>query len=304
MLRLWIALCLMWPGAHSFMIHNAVEGLCLEDSLKDGGVQLRRCSLDSEPQQWLWTERWFLMNVGTDRCLSGLHDDPIQTVECDSGHHLQWQCMNHRLISVNRSLELSAQNRRLTLTNSGINTGWKSLDEADICQEKLRSRRQSDPSEFEFTEADRALMGQSMTEEQREYLRWFYRTEDSTPWVFAMLALSFLALMLGCVLLVMGMMGNRNRRKIAKYKAASSAVSSPAKLELEELQVITHAKEVNNLHSAPTQDSHLDMNESTGGASETEALKPGEILVSWKDGNVSNLFSDPLKDREDENIHQ
>ncbi|XP_022525198.2 solute carrier family 51 subunit beta [Astyanax mexicanus] len=304
MLQLWMALCLMWQGAHSFMVHNAVESLCLEDSLRDAGVQLRRCSLDSELQQWLWTERWFLLNVGTHRCLSGLQDDPIQTVECDGGDHLQWQCTNHRLISVNRSLELSAQTGRLSLTSRGINTRWKSLDEGDICQEKLRSRRQSEPGEFEFSEEDRAHMPHTMTEEQREFLKWFYRTEDSTLWVFSMLVLSFLALLLGCVLLVMGVMGNRNRRNIAKYKASASAVSTPMKVEMEELQIITHTKDENHSYTAPMQDSHLENNESTGGANETEALKPGEIIVSWKDGNVSNLYPESLEDRVDENVQQ
>ncbi|KAI4889526.1 hypothetical protein NFI96_010730 [Prochilodus magdalenae] len=244
----------VYAGAASFMIHSAAEGRCLEDS--DEGVQLRRCGVDSVLQQWVWTEEWFLMNVGTERCLSPFHNNPVQTVDCAS-EHLQWDCRKRRLISVNRSLELATDGGVLTLTNRGKNTAWRSLDDADFCQEKLRSRRQSEPNEFEIPEDDRPQMGPSLTPEQREYLKWYYRSEDPTPWVFGMLIFSFVGLLLGCVFLVMGMMGNRSRKKIAKYKAAAAA-TPPAKPEMEELQVITHDKEDMNSHTAPTQDNHKD----------------------------------------------
>ncbi|XP_066502983.1 solute carrier family 51 subunit beta isoform X2 [Hoplias malabaricus] len=297
MLLLWIALCLGCQVG-SFMIHNTVDSLCLEDP--GAGVYLRRCRVDSDLQQWVWKETRFLVNVETQRCLSAVHQDPVRTLECDGGDHLQWQCESHRLISVNRSLELTVDRGTVTLSSSGKNNRWKSLDEGDICQDKLRSRRQSESSEFEFTEDDEGLNGQAMTEEQREFLRWYYRTEDSTPWVFAILALSFVALLVGCVLLVVGMMGNRNRRKIAKYKAVAAA-SSSTNHKMEELQVIIHTKEDKNSFTAPMPNSHWDT-EPVGGASETEALKPGEIIVTWKDGNVSNLYLP--QDGEVENMNE
>ncbi|XP_017555029.1 solute carrier family 51 subunit beta [Pygocentrus nattereri] len=301
MLWLWVALCLTWQGANSFMIHSALEGLCLEDSGIDAGVQLRRCSLDSQLQQWVWTETWFLMNVGTQKCLSALRDDPVRTVECDGEDHLKWQCVNRRLISVSRPLELTADRGELTLTNSGKNYMWKSLDEGGICQDRLRSRRQSEGNEL--TEDERDQMGTPMTPEQREYLRWFYRSEDPTPWILAMLTLSFVSLLLGSSFLVMGMMGSRNRKKIAQYKAAAAA-SPSSKLEMEELQVITHTKDDMNSHIAPKQDNHTDNTEPTGVDSEMEAPKPGEVIVTWKDGNVSHLYSDSPEDGEEEKINE
>lgn len=131
---LFVSVCL---GASCFMIYNAAESLCLQDSLRDARVDLGRCSVDSDLQQWLWIETWFLMNVGTRRCLSAHHNNPIQMVECDGGDHLHWNCLNHRLISVNRSLELGTEGGKLVLTNSGKKTKWKSLDEGNICQDKL-----------------------------------------------------------------------------------------------------------------------------------------------------------------------
>ncbi|KAM9461041.1 uncharacterized protein Hap1MRO34_017392 isoform 1-T1 [Clarias gariepinus] len=278
MLWVWIALCFIWQGTSSFMIHNDVESLCLEDSLENAGVQLTRCSLDSELQQWIWTERMFLMNVHTQRCLSALHSNPIQTLNCDGEDHLQWQCMNHRLISLSHSLELSVHSGSLALNNKGKGNRWKSLDQGDICQEKLRSRRDS---EIE--------VHPTVPEKEREYLRWFYRTEDSTSWKFAMLTLSVVALLLGCMLCVMGMMGNKHRKEIAKYKAASPAT---VKVELEDLQDFTEIKEDKKSYTGQTLDGQLDSKAPLVGASETDALKSGDIMVTWKDGNVSTLYSD------------
>ncbi|KAF5906163.1 uncharacterized protein DAT39_004092, partial [Clarias magur] len=103
--------------------------------------------------------------------------------------------MNHRLISPSHSLELSVHRGSLALNNKGKGNRWKSLDQGDICQEKLRSRRDSE-------------VRPTMTVEEIEYLRWYYRTEDTTSWKFAMLGLSVVGLILGCMLCVMGMMGN------------------------------------------------------------------------------------------------
>ncbi|KAI5629946.1 hypothetical protein C0J50_12645, partial [Silurus asotus] len=169
-------------GASSFMIHNMLESLCLEDSFENAGVKLKRCSVDSELQQWVWKERMFLINVHTQRCLSAFHSDPIQTLDCDGQDDLQWQCMNHRLISLSHSLELGVHSGSLVLTNTGKNTRWKSLDQGDLCHEKLKkkilfsfvqtgSRKQRETDEFPAKE-------DNMTEEEREYLRWYYRTED------------------------------------------------------------------------------------------------------------------------------
>ncbi|KAK1798527.1 hypothetical protein P4O66_006831, partial [Electrophorus voltai] len=275
----------VYVGANGFMIYNTVEGLCLEDSHDGPGVQLKPCQLDSASQEWSWEEGGFLANAGTLRCLSALHADPIRTTDCDGADHLQWQCANHKLISLSRSLELAADTGRLTLTKGGKANKWNSLADGDICLKKPRSRRQSEPGEFEVSDADAVHVEQTMTDKQ-ELVRWFYRTEDSAPWTFAMLALSFIALLLGCVLVVMSMMGNRNRKKLDKYRTAAAIV----KPEFEELQIVSKANEATNSYPAPMQHSHPHSRGPVGDASETEALKPGDIMVMWKDGSVSNLY--------------
>ncbi|KAJ0056708.1 hypothetical protein NL108_012220, partial [Boleophthalmus pectinirostris] len=48
----------------------------------------------------------------------------------------------------------------------------------------------------------------TLSSEEREYLRWFYRTEDAQYWKFSVLALAFVCLLIGFMLLGMGAMAN------------------------------------------------------------------------------------------------
>ncbi|XP_016403881.1 uncharacterized protein LOC107737002 isoform X2 [Sinocyclocheilus rhinocerous] len=294
-------------GTIGFTIHSMKEGLCLEDS-SEGVVELRTCSLDSVLQQWKWTDHCFLVNTGTLRCLSAIHTDPVQTIACDSGEHIKWQCKAQQLISLQNSLALSTERGKLRL-NTGEHDTWKSLDAGDICQNKLRSRRESDleTDEFDFAEGPPK---QRMTEAQLKFLQWYYRTEDPTSWKFGMLAFAFLGLLIGAMLLVMGMMTNRNRKQIAKYKAASKVTA--VKPEMEELQAIVTDKvtEVEEkTHFTPyeqitTHNSHRDWEEPSYNSIASEGLKPGEIVVTWKDGNVSALYPEPAQEGQgEEDVH-
>ncbi|KAL1007517.1 hypothetical protein UPYG_G00087840 [Umbra pygmaea] len=292
----WITLCFLLTGASSFMIYNTYHGLCLENNPKTGLVQLKRCNLDSDVQQWIWIEQSVLQSVGTSRCLSASHPDPVQTVPCEGvedwynmeAGELQWGCELNRLISKNSSLELSTDGKRLTLSRRSKQTKWRSLDEGDICQDRLRSKRAS--SKLDTFEVESAGQQEAeatvMTDEQREFLRWYYRTEDPTIWKFAMLSLSFAALLIGCILLGMGFMADKNRKKIAKYKSAALAMTP----EAEELQVI--------VTSVPAQ---VSIDQSASPVSkpkpildngETKERRPGDIVLTWKDGNVSSLYGE------------
>lgn len=70
---------------------------------------------------------------------------------------------------------------------------------------------------------------------------------------------------------------------------------------MEELQGITEMKEDKDSYTGQTQDGQLESTASPEGDSETEALKPGDIIVTWKDGNVSKLYSDSQEDGEEDN---
>ncbi|XP_055040167.2 uncharacterized protein [Misgurnus anguillicaudatus] len=282
MLLLWITLCFTWPGTMGFTVHSIKEGLCLEDSF-EGEVYLKKCNLDSDLQQWMWTDRWFLLNTGTMRCLSTVHSDSVQTVKCNSDEHIKWHCKAQEIFSVKNSLSLSAEGGKLVL-DVGQHR-WTSLDADDICQDKLRSRRQSE-TDFE-RDFDEDMQKPKMTVAQMKFLQWYYRTEDPTSWKFAMLGFAFLGLLIGCVIVVMDMMGSRSRKQIAKYRSSTKVTG--VKPEMEELQVIIkdQVKQEKNCSTPLLQNSHTD-------SKSTNELKPGEIVVTWKDGNISSLYPEAV----------
>lgn len=186
---------------------------------------------------------------------------------------------------------LSVDGQRLTLTHGGKNSKWKSLEKADICQEKVeRSRRSSD-----YPEEEDEQMGKlaGMTEEEREYMRWYYRTEDPTIWKFALLGLAFICLLTGFLLLGMGAMANKNRSEIAKYKAAAAMAQ---KSEGEELLVVSAARDDSDNKPLASLDSTLQEDKSSPSNGEVSEPKEGDIVVTWKDGNTSCLFQETVAD--------
>ncbi|XP_059207311.1 solute carrier family 51 subunit beta isoform X2 [Centropristis striata] len=292
----WILLFLLPFGAKAFMIHNTQFSLCLEDSAATGEVLLRKCNLDSESQQWIWINRGMLMSVASSRCLSALDREPVRTLSCSGSEvdvtGLMWDCDRGRLISGNTSMLLSVDGWRLILTHGSKHSKWRSLDEGDIC-EKLRSRRASgDKEEFETGKGKTDELA-GMTDEQREYLRWFYRTEDTTIWTFVLLGLAFVCLLVGFLLLGMGAMSNKNRKKIAKYKAAAAVAQKS-----EELRIISPLREDSSSKASPPLDRLMQGNKASPGNGEVSELTAGNIMVTWKDGNTSCLYSDHATEEE------
>ncbi|CAK6961980.1 solute carrier family 51 subunit beta [Scomber scombrus] len=287
----WIVLFLLLSGAKAFLIHNTQRSLCLEDTEPTGDVLLKECDLDSESQKWVWVDQSMLMSLATSRCLSAQQREPIQTRSCDVDiAGLMWDCDRDRLISRNTSMMLSVKGRRLTLSQDSKNSKWKSLDKGDICQEKLRSRRASvETDEFEVG-ADKAKV---LTEEEKEYLRWYYRIEDPTIWKFVLLGLAFVCLLIGFLLLGMGAMASKNRKKIAKYKAAAALA---CKSEVEELRVISQPRE--DSPSTPSPERLPLGTKASLSNGQTSELKAGEIMVTWKDGNTSCLYPDTAAEAE------
>lgn len=268
------------------MIHNVHQSLCLEEIPESGEVEARKCRLDSDSQQWVWEERSRLVNVATSRCLSAHHTQPVRTQPCpgpwegERARALDWDCDRDRLISRNNSLMLSLSRRRLALTDEGKNIRWRSLDKGDICQETLRSRRASE--EFEV------VAKPTISAEEKEYLRWFYRTEDPTYWKFALLGLAFICLLIGFMLLGMGAMANKNRKKIAKYKAAAAVLQ---KRDCEELQVIS-LEDARAAPATPPAKPPASSPPPLPPNGELSESRPGDIVLTYKDGNTSSLYPD------------
>ncbi|CAL8379581.1 unnamed protein product [Arctogadus glacialis] len=333
MLYAWITLLVLCHEATGFLIHNTHHSLCLEDQAGPGpgpgAVGLGRCNLDSRFQQWVWWNRRVLRNLGSDRCLAGRGTDPVRTVGCPAmeeqeeeeeevvqgagagagageggagvvEEEMLWDCERSRLISVSSGLELSVDDSLSpALSPLSQRSGrWRSLDEGDICQEILRSKRASrEPGEFEkpSESMDPSAAMAGMTEEQKTFLSWYYRTEDPTIWKFVMLGLSFVSLLVGFLLLGMGSMANRNRREIAKYKAAAALARQPGG---EELQTLNDFQGHNDLEAPPQ--GHSPAPPALDGV----GLSQGEIVVTWRDGNVSTLYPDPLPEEEVEEVEE
>lgn len=140
-------MALSFAGVSSFMIHNTHHSLCLEDTATIGPVLLKKCNLDSELQQWIWKDQRMLKCVGSSRCLSAEHMKPVQTQACQELEggtaKLLWDCEGDQLISQNLSLLLSIHGQRLTLSHKSKHSKWRSLDEGNICQEKLSKSEHS-----------------------------------------------------------------------------------------------------------------------------------------------------------------
>ncbi|XP_047437467.1 solute carrier family 51 subunit beta [Mugil cephalus] len=290
-----VLLLLLLTGARAFMIQNAHNNLCLEDSADTGKLMLNECSLDSDSQQWMWTDQGRLMCVGSSRCLWAQQRETPQTRSChgqdDVAEGLMWDYDGETLISRNKTLLLSVRGQDLVLTRHVKRSKWRLLDEGD---ERLRLRRGSDYSEYTDEEEEKVTEGQGgMTEEQREYLRWYYRTEDPTIWKFVLLGLSFICLLVGFLLLGIGTVANKSRKKIAKYKAAASLAK---KNEGEEMQAITPLRDTTT-PTLPRSDWQLQERQSSVSSS---PLKAGNISVTWKDGNTSYLYTVPAEEEKQE----
>lgn len=272
------------------MIHNTHHSMCVEDSAATGEVLLKKCNLDSVYQQWVWITQGKLMCVATSRCLSAQQTEPVQTLSCQGleggGARLLWDCDRDRLINRNTSMRLSADGQHLIVTYNSKQSKWRSLDEGDICQERLRLRRASgseDDTEQQTGEES------AMTEEEKEFLRWYYRTEDPTTWKFVLLGLAFVCLLVGFLLLGMGAMANKSRKKIAQYKAAASRFKKSGD---EELQIISPLRDDCSSKPPPSSSSPSSPHRLLQRNGEVNDLRAGDIVVTWKDGNTSCLYSD------------
>lgn len=76
----------------------------------------------------------------------------------------------------------------------------------------------------------------------------------------------------------------RSRKKIAKYKAAASL-----------LQKSEHQELLRENSTHPASDVLLHGNKPYMSSSDTSELKAGNIVVTWKDGNTSCLYTDPAE---------
>ncbi|XP_011607876.1 uncharacterized protein [Takifugu rubripes] len=297
MLNSWILLStlLLAPGVKTFLLYNAHHSLCLHESKATGEVLLQVCIPDSESQQWMWIDGGMLMGVASSKCLLAVQRKPLKTHSCKGLNvdpsALMWGYDEDSLISRNISMFLSVDGQQPTLSHSNKFSKWKILDTDDLCRQSIRHKRSShdDPNLAAGNQKGKLA---SMTEEEQEYLRWYYRTEDPTMWKFVLIGVAFLCLLAGFLLLGLGAMANRNRKEIAKYKAAAMAQNHG-----EELQCLPQDSDSKVSHSADSPFLEEKPSPCNLGVND---LKAGSIVVTWNDGNTSELFPNPSTD--DDNV--
>lgn len=88
----------------------------------------------------------------------------------------------------------------------------------------------------------------------------------------------------------------RNRKKIAKYKAAAALAQ---RSEGEELLLL---RDNSSNKQSPSLDCQLQGNKSSPSNGEVSELKAGNIMVMWKDGKTSCLYSDHVAEEEKQEV--
>ncbi|XP_057287007.1 organic solute transporter subunit beta isoform X1 [Pezoporus wallicus] len=116
-------------------------------------------------------------------------------------------------------------------------------------------------------------------QEELEELLWFFRTEDSSTWNYSVLALSFVAMILGLVLLALNVTRNRKR----KSHMCSTAGQTAQQAELEAKQALVPVEEC-----SPTELRKEDP--------VPQDQRSGEVVVQWKDGTVTSLYTEKSED--------
>ncbi|KAM8997993.1 organic solute transporter subunit beta [Ara ararauna] len=116
-------------------------------------------------------------------------------------------------------------------------------------------------------------------QEELEELLWFFRTEDSSTWNYSVLALSFVAMILGLILLALNVTRNRKR----KSRMCSTAVQADQQAELEAKQALVPVNECSP--NEPRKEEPVPQDQ-----------RSGEVVVQWKDGTVTSLYTEKSED--------
>ncbi|KFP56044.1 Organic solute transporter subunit beta, partial [Cathartes aura] len=131
---------------------------------------------------------------------------------------------------------------------------------------------------YEHT-AGNATLALGIGQEELENLLWFFRREDPSTWNYSILALSFVAMILALLLLGINIVRNR-KRKIHMYR---EAVQTAQQAELEAKQALMPMQEYSPAELRKQELVPQDQ-------------RPGEVVVQWKDGNVTSLYTERSED--------
>ncbi|XP_040455783.1 organic solute transporter subunit beta [Falco naumanni] len=282
----WIILFLLLQGTEAFLMKNANVKLCLQASPMNGNVLLEDCNPESDFQDWSW-QGDSLMNHGTQSCLSVVGADRVQTSFCDSADYMSWDCSNSLLSPVGSSQGyLVAKRKGVTLNNvRGLKAQWQDAADRSVCEEKP-ARAEQDSYFFAALASTRmydhtagnVTLALGIDQEELEELLWFFRREDPSTWNYSILALSFVAMILGLVLLAINIVRNRKRKRMYR-----EAVQTAQQAELEAKQALMPVQEYSPAEPQKQEPA-------------PQEQRSGEVMVQWKDGTVTSLYTERSED--------
>ncbi|KAM7102617.1 organic solute transporter subunit beta [Ciconia maguari] len=281
----WIIPFFLLQGTEAFLMKNAKVKLCLQASPQNGNLLLEDCNPESDFQDWSW-QGDSLMNHGTQSCLSVVGANRVQTSLCGSVGYTSWNCSNSLLSPLGRSPEavyLVANRKGVTLSDMrGPKAQWQDVADRSVCEERAAEAEQdgyffaalASTHVYDYSE-DNATLALGIDQEKLEELLWFFRTEESSTWNYSVLALSFVAMILGLVLLAINIVQNR-RRKIYMYR---EAVQTAQQAELEAKQALKPVQEYSPAELRREEPVPQDE-------------RSGEVVVQWKDGTFTSLYTE------------
>ncbi|XP_072134265.1 organic solute transporter subunit beta [Mobula birostris] len=140
---------------------------------------------------------------------------------------------------------------------------------------------------------------QNKTQEEKTTLEQKspYPIEDPTNWNYAILALAFVTLFLAFLILVLSCRANKRR----KFKELNEA-QDKNEMDTDSIQkaMTQYGVEVDNITETDqmlqTKQAFVSLNAVAQTPSPKMSPKPGQILVEWKDGNITSLFLDGKED--------
>ncbi|XP_067827520.1 uncharacterized protein [Heptranchias perlo] len=293
----WLILCVLLQGVEVFIIKSS-DNQCLKATLESVRVLTDKCNPDSLLQDWVWKQNW-LFNQGTKRCLSVGQALNVQTATCENVTSLTWNCINRRLVHVDMSWYLTGNGSTVFISKEKKkSTKWRSTNGTSLCQKAHQAKTQV-LAEFEETQ-DRADSDGSQNKTQEEETTTMKQTsnliEDPTKWNYSILVLAFVALFLGFLILALSSRANKKRKIKALNEAEDKNATEKASIKKAMMQ---YAAEADNSAETDqmlqTNQAYISMN-SVPSSSPKISPKPGEIMIEWKDGNISTLFMDVKED--------
>ncbi|NWS69212.1 OSTB protein, partial [Crotophaga sulcirostris] len=280
----WIIPFFLLQDTEAFLMKNAKVKRCLQASQMDENLLLEDCNPESDFQDWSW-QGDSLMNRGTQSCLSVVGASRVQTSRCGSTGYTIWDCSSSLLSPRGSSQGYLVANRKGVALDDvrGLKAQWRDVADRSVCEEKAEEARYflaalASTQVYDHT-AGNATLVLGMDQEELEELLWFFRTEDPSAWNYSVLALSFIAMILGLLLLAINIVRNR-KRKIHLYR---EMVQTAQQAELEAKQALMPVQEY-----SPDELRKQEL--------VLQDQRSGGVVVQWRDGTVTSLYTATAED--------